>query len=295
MLDSAVPAFPERLRVFAWLSVLLIICFAKPLYDLARYSFHSELYSHILLVPFIGLYLVWLKRRDLAPASEPVGRLALGPLILGLGLIAGYLLAVTSGWKAKTEDYLAMMTLSFLAFLWSGCLLCLGVATLARLAFPLAFIVFMVPFPAGIEHAIERFLQHGSAEAAYALLKLSGMPVFRQGTSFQLPGFSMEVAPQCSGIRSSLVLFITSFLAGHLLLRNNWSRALLVFAVIPLGMLRNGLRIFTLGQLCVRISPDWINSDLHKHGGPLFFAASLAPLFLLLWYLRKREQRRSKE
>jgi exosortase C (VPDSG-CTERM-specific) len=182
-----------------------------------------------------------------------------------------------------------MLTFSFLLLFLGGGFLFFGVAALRRLTFPLVFLLFMVPFPVSLERGIESFLQHGSAEAAYALFKVSGMPVFRQGTIFQLPGFSMEVAPQCSGIHSSLVLFITSLLAGHLLLRSNSSRALLVAAIIPLGMLRNGVRIVTLGHLCVRIDPNWINSDLHHRGGPIFFAASLLPLFVLLWYLRKRE------
>jgi exosortase C (VPDSG-CTERM-specific) len=213
------------------------------------------------------------------------------PFLAGLGTVSAYWIAVRSGWKPKTEDYLACMSLAFLCFVLSASFACLGTKVMRTLAFPAAFLAFMIPFPVSLHHWIESFLQHGSAEAAYLLLKLSGMPVFRVGTQFQLPGFSMEVAPQCSGIHSSLVLFIASLLAAHLLLRRPWSRLLLVLLIIPLGMLRNGFRIFVLAQLCVRVSPDWIDSDLHHRGGPIFFLVSLVPFLLLLIYLRKREQR----
>ncbi|MEI6395048.1 MAG: archaeosortase/exosortase family protein, partial [Verrucomicrobiota bacterium] len=152
---------------------------------------------------------------------------------------------------------------------------------------PAAFLVFMVPFPVFLLEGIESFFQRGSAEAAQALFALSGMPVFRQGMSFQLPGFSLQVAPECSGIHSSLVLFITSLLAGYLLLNSPWKRAVLVLAVVPLALLRNGLRIVTIGQLCVRVSPDMINSYIHRQGGPVFFALSLIPFFFLLLFLQR--------
>jgi len=281
--------FAIRLKAFTAFAVLLLLCFAKPLYGLVRFAMHSDLYSYVLLVPFISAYLVWLKRQEPELESRPVRLLALAAFLLGAGLIGGYWLAAGSGWKPAIEDYLAAMTLGFVALLWSGCFMCFGAAMLLRLAFPLAFLFFMAPFPASVGHAFESFLQHGSATVAYAFFKLSGMPVFRDGTAFQLPGFSLEVAPECSGIHSSLVLFITSLLAGQLLLRSNWSRAAIVIAIIPLGLLRNGFRIFVLGQLCVRVDPNWIDSPLHHRGGPVFFVISLAPLFLLLWYLRRRE------
>ena len=283
----------ERIWLMAAVAVVLVLCFGKPLFDLVRFSRHSELYSHILLIPFISAYLVWLRRRDLAFHPQPAPRWAMLPFMGGVILLVGYWLALRSGWQPPQTDYLALMTLAFLFFVVGAFVLFIGTRTLRALAFPACMLIFMVPFPAVLESWIESFFQHGSAEAAYALFKVSGMPVFRQGTLFQLPGFSMEVAPQCSGIHSSLVLFITSLLAGSLLLRAGWTRVLLTLAVIPLALLRNGFRICLLGHLCVRLNPDWINSGLHRHGGPLFFAASLIPFFLLLLLLRKLEQPRN--
>jgi len=283
---------PRRIAGLAALAALLVLCFGAQLCELARCALHSDLYSHILLVPFISAYLIFLKRRDLALDSGRAQGWAVVPMLLGGGLLAGYWWAARAGWKPKPDDYLALMTLCFLLFLWGGGFLFLGLQTLRRVAFPAAFLIFMAPFPVMVRQGIESFFQHGSADAAELLFKVSGMPVFRQGTEFQLPGFSLEVAPQCCGIHSSLVLFITSWLAGYFFLKSPWRRAALTVAVIPLALARNGLRIVTIGQLCVHVSPDMINSPIHHHGGPLFFALSLIPFFLLLHLLRRSESKK---
>jgi exosortase C (VPDSG-CTERM-specific) len=178
--------------------------------------------------------------------------------------------------------------------LLGGALLFLGTDTLRQIAFPLAFLVFTLPFPLAVREWLEGFFQNTSADAASFFFWLAGMPAVRddlQVLQIQLPGITLEVAPECSGIHSSLVLFITSLLAGYHFLRAPWKRAALALAVIPLGFLRNGFRIFVIGELCVNVNPDMINSRIHRQGGPVFFALSLIPLFLLLFLLRRGDSK----
>jgi exosortase C (VPDSG-CTERM-specific) len=279
------------MRRFVLATAALALCFSLPLYRLVRFAIQSELYSHIVLIPFISAYLVWLRRRSLPPFSGPDRRAAVVPLTIGAALLAGYWIAALSGTELAREDSLALTTLSFLMFFGAVCSLFLGKPTLRALAFPLGFLVFMVPIPVFLASGIETFLQYGSAAVAFGLFKLSGTPVFYRGLSFQLPGFSMQVAPQCSGIHSSLALFITSLLAGYFFLRTRWKRATLALAVVPLAMLRNGLRVFVIGELCVDIGPEMSNSYIHRHGGPLFFILSLVPFFLLLYFLMRSDRR----
>jgi exosortase len=132
---------------------------------------------------------------------------------------------------------------------------------------------------------------HASAEAAAFFFRLSGTPFLRDGVMFQLPGIGIQVAQECSGIRSSWVLFITSLVASNLFLTSPWRRAILVGFVIPLAIFRNGFRIWVIGRLCVDIGPHMIHSVVHRRGGPLFFALSLLPFFLMLLWLRRGERR----
>ena len=137
---------------------------------------------------------------------------------------------------------------------------------------------------------IDTFFQYTSAATAEAFYQVAREPVLRDGLSLQLSGFGLRVAPECSGIHSTLVLFMTSFLADYCSWPSLWTRAVLVLAVIPLAILRNGFRVFAVGlSCCVHVSPEMIRSPIHHHGGPILFALSLIPFFLLLFFLRKRD------
>lgn len=271
----------------------LVLCFSVPLFQVVRFALASELYSYILLVPFVSVYLAWLKRKSVPPQSDCARGIALLPLVAGFGMLIGYWFIARTDPRLAEEDRLALIVSSFLLFFFGVCCLCFGKGTLRTMAFPLGFLVLMVPLPALLRDWIEVFLQHGSADAAHLLFILSGTPVFRQDLAFQLPGFSMQVAAECSGIRSSLVLLITSLVAGHLFLRTPWKRSVLALIVIPLAILRNGLRIFIIGQLCVHYGPEMIRSPIHRHGGPLFFLVSLVPFFLILFILWKSDRVRA--
>jgi exosortase C (VPDSG-CTERM-specific) len=212
---------------------------------------------------------------------------------LGVLILVFYQWLVVRGWKPERVDYLARSSASFLAFATAGAFFFLGASFMRFAAFPWAFLVFLVPFPRLIEDGLEIFFQYTSAEAAHLLIKLANLPVFREGLVFKLPGITIQVAQECSGIRSSLVLFITSLIAGQMFLRTPWKRAFLAFAVIPLAILRNGFRIMTISWLCVHIGPEMIDSPIHHRGGPIFFALSLIPFFALLLILRKTDRRAS--
>ena len=190
---------------------------------------------------------------------------------------------------------MTLIALSFVCFVIAGTFLFLGNKWAHSAIFPLFFLAFMIPLPEAAVDLLENASKEASAEVANWLFLISGTPVLRTGTLFQLPGITITVAKECSGIRSSLVLVITSLLAANMFLRTTWRRALLVAAVIPLGLLRNGFRILVISLLCVHIGPEMIHSLIHRRGGPLFFALSLVPLFAMLWLFRRQELKKQGE
>ena len=155
-----------RTKKFALFAVGLSMCYVRPLCGLARYAAQSEFFSYILLIPFICLYLIWLRKPE-APRQDGVfWQGALAPALAGLALLIGYEWAVRDGWRPPTEDYLSLMTGSYLLFLAAGCLAILGGAFSRVIAFPLAFLVFMVPIPYALLGQIDWFFQQVSAIAA---------------------------------------------------------------------------------------------------------------------------------
>jgi exosortase C (VPDSG-CTERM-specific) len=265
----------------------LILAFAPTLFALALHAAGSELHSHILLIPFISAYLISLRRGQLP--KDHFSSVGWGIVAISAGFIALAAARVSSSplQPLSENDYLALMTLAFLCLLVAGAFFFLGRKWMATVAFPIAFLIFMIPMPDTMADALETASQYASAEAADLFFILSGTPFLREGRFFQLPNITLQVAQECSGIRSSWVLFITSLLASYMFLKSPWRRFVLVAFIIPLGVLRNGFRILVIGLLCVHLGPQMIGSVIHRRGGPLFFALSLIPLFLLLWWLRR--------
>jgi len=278
-----------HLAGFLSATIILAACFCVPLYKLLRLALSDDLYSAIPLVPLVSLYLVWLKRGNLPNSFGSAVKPAAAFFAAGVLGLAAYWAAAPGSFGA-IENILALNILALL-FLFIGiCFLFLGEFVVRVVAFPLALLVFAIPFPEALRHTLELFLQHGSAVFAGVFFHLSGTPVWRDGLNFHLPGCVLQVAPECSGIHSTLVLTITSLLGAWLFLCSPWKRAALVLVVIPLALIRNGFRIFVIGRLCVAYGPQMLASPIHRHGGPLFFVLSLLPLFLFLLFLRKTEQ-----
>jgi exosortase C (VPDSG-CTERM-specific) len=279
----------RRLLAFSLFAAGLVAAFAGVLVSLIIHAGRSELHSHIILIPFVSAYLIYIRRRELPNEYHFSRGWATIALLAGLvALIAAFAIAVFR-LALSHNDYLALMTLSFVCLLTAGGILCLGGEWMTAAAFPFAFLLFMVPMPDAMTDALETASKLASTEAANLFFNMSGTPVFRTGAIFQLPTITIVVAQECSGIRSSWVLFITSLLAANLFLKSTWRRLLLVCFVIPLGVLRNGFRVWVIGMLCIHIGPQMIHSVIHRRGGPLFFALSLIPLFLLLVWLRRQE------
>lgn len=279
----------RRALAFAGWCAALGAAFAVPLWHLALLA-RSDLHSHTLLVPFISAYLLFVERRRL-PGCGPLAAwpaAALAGLALALVVVARAPAAFSLGKEGPT----AALVLAFVCLTLTGGFLCFGSRWMRAAALPMGFLVFMVPLPEAVAFRLEEMLKTASTDTAAWFFDLAGVPALRDGAFFRLPGLTIEVARECSGLRSTYVLLMTSVVVAHLFLRGPWQRVLLVAAIIPFGIVRNGFRIFTLGWLCVEYGPRMIHTWIHHRGGPVFFVASLVPLSLLLWILWRGEQRK---
>ena len=281
---SLLPA--NRIRQFALATVVVAAAFGWPLFRLVRFAAHDDLFSYILLIPFVSLYLARLLAPQIPAVSPPGKKWAVVFLAGALAALGGQFLRPGS----PLPDSLVGPVIAFVLFICGAGFMFLGGPAMRVLAFPFFLLVFMVPFPGALTGAIETWLQHASAAAASWFFVLAGMPVYHDELVFQLPDITLQIAPECSGIHSSMVLLIVSLVAGHLFLQHSWKRAVLTLAVIPLAFLRNGFRVFVLGELCVHIGPRMIDTPIHHQGGPLFFVVSLIPFSLLLYFLMKSER-----
>ena len=249
-------------------------------------SFRSDYYSHIPLIPLISAYLLYQQRKSLFDGAEYEPRWGCPVAAVGLLLYA----AGMWGPGLDQHDASSLMVFSSLLFLFGSFVLFYGGRAFRQSAFPFLFLLFMVPLPSALMDRIIYFLQAGSAEVTDMIFIATGIPHLREGFVFHLPGFSIEVAKVCSGIRSSLALVITAALAAHFFLRAYWQNAVLAVSLLPIVLVKNGIRISVLTFLGIYVDRGiLINGFLHQSGGILFFIPALALMGIIIWLLRRLE------
>ena len=150
----------RHILAFLLTTCVLVLCFSRPLYALLHLAARSELYSHILLVPFISAYLVWMNRKRLPSMTAPDFRTA---LIFSSAALAVYTVPFVFNARMGLSESLTCAVLSFV-FLFIGVCGCfLGRSFISAITFPLGFLLFLTPFPTFLIEWIETGLQYGSA------------------------------------------------------------------------------------------------------------------------------------
>lgn len=273
--------FPSRLAWFLGFVLLTLVVFWSPLRALARLAWNDERYTYLLAVPLLSAGMIILKRGRIFATTEWSYKTGAVATLISLTVWTWAELGAVEGLSL----YGAAVALAWIAvFGW-----CFGKAAVRAAAFPLAFLLLMAPIPEFYMHKAEVGLQHGSAEVTYSLIKLTGMSVFRDGLTFSLPGLNIEVAEECSGIRSSTVFWITTTAASYLFLSSAWSRLALIVLTVPILIFKNAVRITTLSWLGVNVSPDVLHGDLHRQGGVPFGLIAIALLIPAVVGMRKLE------
>lgn len=265
--------------------------FSPYLLELVSLSGANELYSHIPFIPAVSVYLAYSNRKRIFTQTQfsPYA----GSFVL---LCAAAIFIAGQRMDGLSETgYLALMILSWIISLAACFTAVYGKGAARRALFPIAFLLFSVPAPEAAIDAVTHFLQSGSTEVASMLFDLSGAPVHREGYFFHLPGLTVEVAKQCSGIRSSLALLISGVLAGHLFLKTWAGKAALLSAIIPIAIVKNGLRITALTLSGYYIDERMLYGSLHTRGGMVFFAIAVLIAGCAIWLLRGIERKALKK
>ena len=276
---------------FLLLAALAAVWLWQPLSTVIILSFkHGEYehYSHIILIPLVTAALIYLRREVVFARVEYAP--TWGGALVALGVMLSWV-ARTGPIADPDRAFVSVAMLALVVLCAGAFLLCYGVGALKAATFPVALLLFMIPLPPFLLEHVIVLLQKGSAEMTYVIFNLLGVPVYREGFFFALPGLAIEVAEECSGIRSSLALLITGFLAGNMLLRTPWTRTALLAAIVPIAIVKNAIRIVVLSLLSIYVDMGFITGKLHQVGGiPLFFGTLLV-VGGVVWILQRLEAR----
>lgn len=279
---------PEIKRSWSILAAWLAVCFLvfwKPCIALAHHAMHNDNASHILLIPFIVAWLVYRDRKKMVPRSLDLA----AALWFAVPAVLLFVIVLRHSFVDGSIS-LALLILALVLFITAGFSALFGRDSLRSAWFSMAFLLFLVPFPQSLLSRVIFLLQTGSAAVAEILFDWSGAPVLREGFVFHLPNMSIEVAQECSGIRSSIALLVLALLVAHLSFSRLWKKALFVIAGLLMMVVKNGVRITTLTLLANYIDPSFLYGRLHREGGIVFFLIGLALLWPVYWWLRRGEQ-----
>lgn len=275
----------QRWGAFAVWVILTSLAFGKSVTNLIQLSLQDETYSYIPIIPLIVFWLFYSERKqttDLAPFQFSSTSLILVPAALAT------ILAVKCETCSRVNR-LSLYTLALMLVWVSGFVFFMGIEKARKSLFSLCFLLLTVPIPDFLLSRIVYFLQAGSADITEVIFSLSGAPVLREGFIFRLPRVSIDIAPECSGIRSSMALLILALLLVHFAFRPVWKKLVFVFAGLCMMLIKNGIRIATLTLLANYVNPDFLYGNLHHKGGVVFFLIGFALLIPLFWFLRKGE------
>jgi exosortase len=248
-----------------------VLVFHEVLVKLVHDWATDDNYSHGFLIVPIALYFAWERRARLAAA---VAR----PSALGLLLVVASVLVLGAGMLGAE---LFLTRVSILGVCAGTVLFVLGWQHLRLLAFPLAFLLLMIPIPAIVFNQVAFPLQLLASRFGELALTLFGVPVLREGNVIVLANTTLEVAEACSGIRSLVSLLTLAIVYGYFMDSRVAARIALALSAIPIAIVANGVRVAGTGLAAHFVGPAAAEGFFHTFSGWLVFLVAFAMLFLV--------------
>jgi exosortase len=217
-------------EIMLWIATAVV--FVPGVIALAQRWASAEYFQHGFLVPVVSLASAHPRLRGLGPSERHRG--ALAGLVVSLAV---YTLGMVAAETAFTGLALVGAIAALVGYRW-------GVRGLRRLAFPLGFLLFMVPLPEAIVLPVVTQLQIFASAGAVGVLHVFGVSVLRDGNVMRLAGGeALFVAEACSGITSLLSLIPVGVLLARFTQTGTWQRIAVVAAVVPAALLGNTIRV----------------------------------------------------
>jgi exosortase len=239
-------------------------------------------YAHGFFVVPMAAWLAW--HRYHRYAATPTSPSAAGIALLLVGAVL-YAFGTAAAELFTTRVSMVVVVAGLVAALE-------GRARLRALAFPVVFLICMIPLPYLFYYQLTFPLQIESSRLAAALLSAAGMPVVREGNILELEGYTLEVVTACSGLRSIMTLGTMALFMTDVLPLSRLSKGCLVAAALPVAVGANVARLATTACVAAVGGAAAAESFLHELSGLVVFLTGLVALFAigkgLAWVEHKR-------
>ncbi|MCW8889422.1 MAG: exosortase A [Sedimenticola sp.] len=251
-------------QLFALLITLLLI-FHETAWSMVSIWYRSETFAHGFIILPITLWLIWEKRKVLSELTvSPEYRAITLLVVAGFMWLLGYLVSA-----------LVIQQLAFVGMLIISIWIILGNKITWYIAFPLIYLFFAVPMGEDLVPPLMEI----TATFTVSLIKLTGIPVFREGLYFSLPTGNWNVVEACSGVRYLIASITLGALYAYLTYRSFYKRTafIIISAIVPI--LANSFRAYIIVMLGHMSDMKIATGVDHLIYGWLFFGLVMMILF----------------
>ncbi len=241
------------------------------------------------IVLAIGLWLLVRRWPAMRAAAAPPMTASSRGLAIGLWLATSVLYGLGRvGGQYLVESY------ALYGFLLVGLYALLGVRGLWAGGFSLAYLVFALPIPFFISHALTTHLRLAITQASVDLFQLFGVTIVRDGLTLMVDQYQLSVADACSGMNSLFSLSAIGLV--YVYLRRPGRPlyyALMLAPIVGFAIFGNFVRIAIVVLLTQVLGDAVAQSLLHETIGFMTFAVSLGGVIALdaltgRWLARRR-------
>lgn len=236
---------------------------------LVQQWWNEDEYSHGFFVPFAAAAIIWHKREELR-------RLPITVAYSGLFVMAMSAVVYATGIVGAD---LFLQRASMVSMIAGAVLFVTGWPMFRRLAFPIAYLLLIVPLPGIIFNSIAFPLQLLAAQIATDVMQVFSIPVYREGNVIHLATAALDVEEACSGIRSLISLTAIGVPYAYFIENSWWRRSLLVMMVVPIAVVANVIRVTVTGLLAHYFSVETALGLFHSVGGFSVFLMGTLLLF----------------
>ncbi|PIE39516.1 MAG: exosortase A [Gammaproteobacteria bacterium] len=255
-----------RFALLAW-TLICVLAFFSTFATMVNTWIVAETYTHGFLIVPISAWLLWDGRhRYLNLPIKP----CLLPLVLLFGASLLWFLGTLAG--VQVVQQLAAVS-AFIVGVW----LILGYQIAWRIAFALAFLLFAVPMGQGLVPPMIDL----TADATVWLIKLTGIPIYREGTFFSLPTGNWSVVAACSGVRYLIASVTLGCLYAYITYRSLKKRLAFVALSIVVPVIANVFRAFLIVMIGHFSNMELATGVDHLIYGWIFFGVVMLVLFSL--------------
>lgn len=281
--ENRIKMLPIDIRYWVWFAILFsafIFGFIKVFALLFSIWWNSYIYSFGFLIPLVSLYIIWIEREKLKYIqAAPNFFLGLPLLVIGLFILI-----------SDTHGSASIKVLSFIIAITGIELLILGKGFLTVLRFPIAYLLFTVPFWDNLTKRLDLPFQNFTALISIHLMQFIGIPAYRQSLYIELPNITLEVAKECSGTNNLIAIIAIAIPLAYLNLRSWPRRILLICGGVVITIVGNGLRVALIGFFAYHGLSKVLHGPYHIFQAMSISIIGFILLFAGVWILAKGDK-----